>query len=129
MHFAAALLLSAHLFAADASLPLGTQLVYRGSMVPVKDDGIPAKKEFGLALVVSEPVGDPPAAGSQTLLWTLAETGRGSGGGADRQALDGGDDRGGYPGLCGGLSAANRHASERGIPAACSAKPAAAFPS
>jgi peroxiredoxin len=78
MHFAAALLLSTQLIAAEPSLPLGLQLTYRGSMVPVKDDGIPAKKEFELTLVVSEPVGDPPAAGSQNLLWTLAETGRGS---------------------------------------------------
>jgi hypothetical protein len=81
MHFAAALLLSAQLIAADAPLPLGTQLVYRGSMVPVKDDGIPTKKEFELTLIVSEAAGgDRAAAGdpTTTLLWTLAETGRGS---------------------------------------------------
>ena len=78
MHFAAAVLLSVQLTAAEPSLPLGAQLTYRGSMVPVKDDGIPTKKEFELTLVTSDPVGDPPAAGSQAFLWTLAESGRGS---------------------------------------------------
>ncbi len=78
MSFAAALLLSAQLIAAEPSLPLGQQLVYRGSMTPVKDDGIATKKECELTLVVSDAAGDPPAAGSHSLLWTLAETGRGS---------------------------------------------------
>jgi peroxiredoxin len=79
MHFTALVLLSAQLFAADPALPVGTQLVYRGSMVPAKDDGIPTKKEFELTLVASDAAaGDGGADGAQTLLWTLAETGRGS---------------------------------------------------
>ena len=79
MQLAALVLLSAQLLSADDSLPLGTQLVYRGSMVPVKDDGIPTKKEFELTLVVSDSAADDrPAARGQTLLWTLAESGRGS---------------------------------------------------
>src|SRR5262245_37817395 len=79
MSLAALVLVSAQLAAADPALPAGMQLVYRGSLVPVKDDGIPTKKEFELTLVVSDAAADgQPAAGACTLLWTLAESGRGS---------------------------------------------------
>ena len=77
MHLAAAVLLSVQILAADATLPVGTQLIYRGSMVPLKDDGIPTKKEFELSLVAGDAAGEGGQA-TQTILWTLAETGRGS---------------------------------------------------
>lgn len=81
MSLAALVLISAQFVAADPALHAGTQLVYRGTMTPVKDDGVLAKKTFELTLVVSDAaIGNlkEPAAGSQTLLWTLEESGRGS---------------------------------------------------
>jgi hypothetical protein len=81
MHFAIALVLCSQFAAADHALSAGSQLVYRGSLVPVKDDSIPARKEFELTIVVSDAAiadNKAPAAGSQTLLWTIEESGRGS---------------------------------------------------
>lgn len=79
MTLAALVLFSGPLLAADPSIPTGTQLVYRGSMTPVKDDGVPIKKTFELSIVVSDKSPgetQEPAAGP-ALLWTLEETGRG----------------------------------------------------
>ncbi|MEX2174282.1 MAG: hypothetical protein WD872_07960 [Pirellulaceae bacterium] len=50
----------------------GTQLVYRGTMTPVKDDGNPAVKEFELAVLATE-----ANENAYALAWTLEETGRG----------------------------------------------------
>src|SRR5690349_12848520 len=43
--------------------------------------------------------------------------------------MDDGDGRRRHPGVREGLPAAHRHAGERGVSPACSAKPAATFPS
>lgn len=80
MSLAALVLLSAQLVVADPALPAGTQLLYRGSMTAVKDDGNPIKKQFDLTLIASDGsvAGAEADAERQTLLWALEETGRGS---------------------------------------------------
>jgi hypothetical protein len=51
---------------------VGTQLSYRGTMVPVRDDGNPAAKEFALELVAVATEQD-----AIEFVWTLEEQGRG----------------------------------------------------
>ena len=78
MTLAAVLLVSAQVLAAGGPLPAGTQLVYRGSFTPVKDDGVPTKKSFELTIVASDAPLAEAANPAASLLWTLEETGRGS---------------------------------------------------
>jgi hypothetical protein len=68
------MLLALTLAALLAAPPLepATQLSYTGTMVPLKDDGNPATKQFDLTYVVLAAAED-----KAELAWTLAEAGRG----------------------------------------------------
>ena len=74
MSTAILLLVLVPLAAADAEVSEGTLLTYRGSMLPVKDDGGLTKKEFTLQAILTR--GDGADAAVE-LLWALDETGRG----------------------------------------------------
>jgi hypothetical protein len=53
-------------------MEVGTQLSYRGTMVPVRDDGNPTAKEFTLELVAVASENE-----AVDLVWTIEEQGRG----------------------------------------------------
>lgn len=67
-------LLLVSIAATPATLPLGTQLTYRGTMIAEKGDPADTTKSFELNYLVSE-----SNAEGVTLCWTLREQGRGSG--------------------------------------------------
>ena len=58
---------------ASAPPPAGTQFVYEGTLVPVKDDANPAVKKFTVSYAI---LSNADAGGSE-LAWVLTETGRG----------------------------------------------------
>jgi hypothetical protein len=56
---------------------VGTQLSYRGTMVPVRDDGNPTAKEFALELVAVATEQGATEQDAIEFVWTLEEQGRG----------------------------------------------------
>jgi hypothetical protein len=68
----ATLTLAAFSLLAAPPVDVGTQLTYRGTMVPVRDDGNPAAKEFVLELAAVTSAPD-----AIEFIWTMEEQGRG----------------------------------------------------